>query len=559
VIRAAAYVRVSTARQADEGLSLDAQQRGVLDHIEREGWELAGLYVERGVSGRRAARPELDRLLGSLGSIDRLVIPKLDRLGRSNRHLHDLFERLQAAGVELVSLADSIDTSTSAGRLMRNMLANLAEFESDTIGERVKAVTAARAEQGKHHGRPPFGYESREGALYVAEPAASVVRRIFEDFTNGTSQRALSRALNVEGVPTHTGRTWTQGTLSKILSNSTYIGRVVVNGEDHEGAHQPLVSVEVWDRAVKLREATARTTGKGRGRPSSGSHLFTRSLRLTCIHCGEAMIPRTNRDRRVDRSYEVYLCHGRIKHGIDSCPMLPVPRAAVDEAVFDYFAAVALDLDAMRDELRGAASAKAAEVSELVRRAERDEREAAAAIARVRRDYTSGELTAAEWRELSPDLKSDHEAATAKLAQLRAREADVRASMGALNEAEGEAVRRLAEVRAAVAGQVNGVSDLDAVRATLARMFESFTIARATVSTLDELSPVVRALVERQELEIGRAMAAFGAAELDLGRWIITPWARPEVVAGVDETWRPILHREPLTVAPNIDAVGLQT
>ena len=70
-IRAAAYVRVSTLKQAEEGLSLDAQERRVREYIEREGWELAGLYVERGVSGRRAARPELDRLLASLDSIDR--------------------------------------------------------------------------------------------------------------------------------------------------------------------------------------------------------------------------------------------------------------------------------------------------------------------------------------------------------------------------------------------------------------------------------------------------------------------------------------------------------
>src|SRR4029077_19020764 len=127
--------------------------------------------------------------------------------------------------------------------------------------------------------------------------------------------------------------------------------RVCINSGDYEGTHEPLVSAEAWGRTVKLREATARTKGKGRGRPSSGSHLFTRALRLTCAHCGEAMIPRTNRDRRVGKSYEVYLCHGRIKHGADSCPMTPVPRAGIDSAVFSYFETVALDLDAMRDEL----------------------------------------------------------------------------------------------------------------------------------------------------------------------------------------------------------------
>src|SRR4051794_10116937 len=173
--------------------------------------------------------------MGSLDEIDRLVIPKLDRLGRSNRHLHTLFEEFADADVSLVSLADSIDTSTSAGRLMRNMLANFAEFESDTIGERVKSVTAARVEQGKHHGRPPFGYASCDGALLPAELAASVVRRIFEDVHAGASQRALARTLNAEGATTETGGLWVQGTISSLLRNVTYVGRVVVNGEEYDG------------------------------------------------------------------------------------------------------------------------------------------------------------------------------------------------------------------------------------------------------------------------------------------------------------------------------------
>jgi site-specific DNA recombinase len=550
MIRAAAYVRVSTNRQAEEGLSLEAQERRVRERIEREGWEFEGVYVERGVSGRRAARPELDRLLGSLDSIDRLVIPKLDRLGRSNKHLHEVFEILQGAGVELVSVAEGIDTSTSAGRLMRNMLANLAEFESDTIGDRVRSVTASRVEKGKHHGRAPYGYTSREGSLYPVEPAASVVRRIFNEFTAGKSQRSIQRALNNEGVPSQTGREWTQGTVSKILSNVTYSGRVVINGEEHAGIHEPLVSAEVWDRAVKLRAATARTKGKGRGRPSSGSHLFTRSLRLTCAHCGEAMIPRSDSDR--------YLCHGRQKRGPDSCPMTPIPRAELDGAVFRYFESVALDVDAMRDELREAADAKATEVAALLARAERDEREAADAVAHVRRDYTSEAITAAEWRELAPDLKAEHHAARAKLSHLQARAEVVKAAAGNVDDAEGEAVRRLAEVRAAVAGEVKSAADLDAVRAALARMFESFTVGRPEVGDSADLSPVERALVEAQESESDRFLAESGAIALAVGRWVVVPHARPEVVAGVDEAWRPILRRETLGLAAaDNDNVGL--
>ena len=181
---------------------------------------------------------------------------------------------------------------------------------------------------------------------------------------------------------------------------------------------------------------------------------------------------------------------------------------------------------------------------------------AAEAVARVRRDYTSGDLTAAEWRELSADLNADHEAALAKLAQLEARAAAVAAAQGEVDDAEGEAVRRLAEIRAAVAGEVSSARDLDAVRAALSRMFESFTIGRPVVASLDDLPPVERALVERQNEAVERVLAAEGAVALDVGRWTIVAWARPEVVAGIDETWQPILRREPLTLANDASMFG---
>jgi site-specific DNA recombinase len=543
MIRAAAYIRVSTARQADEGLSLEAQEKRVREYIEREGWQLGELFIERGVSGRKADRPQLDRLMGSLSSIDRLVIPKLDRLGRSNKHLHDVFEALQAANVELVSLADNIDTSTSAGRLMRNILASLAEFESDVIGDRVRSVTAARVESGKHHGRVPYGYTSADGSLVPDEPAASVVRRIFEDFARGVSQRALCRALNNEGIRSQSGRDWTQGTVSKILANSTYGGQVTINGEVHEGSHEPIVSADLWERTASLREATRRTGG-GRGRPSSGSHLFTRSLRLTCAHCGEAMIPRSS------GKYEVYLCFGRQKHGPGFCDMGPVPRAEIDTAVFTYFENAALDIEASTAALRATIAAQTAEVAELLVQAQRDATRAAEAVARVRRDYTNGDLTVAEWRSLSAELNAEQEAADANFARLVARQAEIRAAEAAV---EGAAIERLAEVRAAIAGTVANQRDLDAARAALARMFERFDIGRPGGGL--ERSEGERAVMRAQDKVIDRAMAAGGRTALDAGRWVIVPTARPEVVAGVDEAWRPLLHRE----AINIDAVGLQT
>jgi site-specific DNA recombinase len=499
---------------------------------------LSELFIEKGMSGRRDDRPQLARLLASLDDIDRLVIPKLDRLGRSNRHLQELFETLSNSDVALVSLADSIDTSTATGKLMRNMLACLAEFESDTLSERVKAVTGTRVAAGGHHGRAPYGYVSERGVLKPSEPQASVVRRIFAGFAAGTSQQAICRALNTEGIRSRTGSTWTQGTISKILRNPTYVGKVEVNGEQFDGTHEPLVSQDIWQSVESLRSATART-GRTRGRPSSGSHLFTRSLSLKCAHCDSTMIPRTS------GSYEVYRCSGRITHGKDFCPMPPVPRSDVDSAVFAYFESAALDIEASAKALADLIDRQATEVDELRAQAQRDSARAAESVTRVRRDYTNGHLTAAEWRALSGELNAEQQAADAQLEALAKRADQTAAARAAV---QGAALERLAEVRFAIAGKIANASDLDAVRAALARMFESFYIGQPDDAA--EQPPAVQELMRQQDAEIDAAAALDGSTALDGGKWVIGLTARPEVIAGIGE-----LRKVPL----NIDAVGLQT
>lgn len=106
------------------------------------------------VSGTKAARPGLDRLLSRLGEGDVLVVWRLDRLGRSTHHLITLAEDFRARGVELRSVTEGIDTTTAAGRLMFSIMSSLAEFEAALIRERTAAGLAAARASGKQVGRP---------------------------------------------------------------------------------------------------------------------------------------------------------------------------------------------------------------------------------------------------------------------------------------------------------------------------------------------------------------------------------------------------------------------
>ena len=151
------YARVSTR---DQNLELQ------LDALAKAGCEL--VYQEK-VSGASASRPELDKLLAQLRKGDTIYIYKLDRLGRSLRHLLLLVADFEKRGVGLVSLTDAINTTSAQGRLVFNLFASLAEFERELIRERTHAGLASARARGRVGGRRPGLSEEAEHTAIVAE------------------------------------------------------------------------------------------------------------------------------------------------------------------------------------------------------------------------------------------------------------------------------------------------------------------------------------------------------------------------------------------------------
>jgi DNA invertase Pin-like site-specific DNA recombinase len=139
-MKAAIYARVSTLDQEPEN-----QLRELRRYVEARGWT-AVEYVDRGVSGARDRRPALDQLVvdAKRRRFDVLVCWRLDRLGRSLKHMITLIDELQSLGVAFVSLAEGIDATTPAGKLQMHILAAIAEFERSRIIERVRAGLARR-------------------------------------------------------------------------------------------------------------------------------------------------------------------------------------------------------------------------------------------------------------------------------------------------------------------------------------------------------------------------------------------------------------------------------
>jgi len=152
-MRAAIYARVSTTNHGQDPM---LQVREIRDYIERRGWELAGEYVDLGISGAKEKRPELDRLMAEAHRrrFDAVVVWKFDRFARSVSHLLRALETFRALGIEFVSLSEQMDTSTPTGKMVFTVLGAVAELERSLIAERVRAGLRNARAKGKRLGRP---------------------------------------------------------------------------------------------------------------------------------------------------------------------------------------------------------------------------------------------------------------------------------------------------------------------------------------------------------------------------------------------------------------------
>ena len=192
VIRIAIYARGSTLNSQNP----DLQLAEIREYASRRGWTLVGEYVDLGISGSKESRPELNRMMKDAHRrrFDAVVCWKLDRLGRSLKHLVTTIEDLALYGVSFVSLRDSLDLSTPSGRLMMHIIGAMAEFERELIGERVTAGIQAARKRGVKIGRPRT-YVSAEKIRAMREegtPWRTIAKRLH--IGTGTACRALQQA-----------------------------------------------------------------------------------------------------------------------------------------------------------------------------------------------------------------------------------------------------------------------------------------------------------------------------------------------------------------------------
>jgi DNA invertase Pin-like site-specific DNA recombinase len=151
--RAALYARISTL---NTGQDPSMQIAELKEYCKRRGWKVAGVYVDKGISGATDSRPELNRLMDDAHRrvVDCIVCWKFDRFARSTSHLLRALETFRALGIDFVSVTEQIDTSTPAGKMVFTILASVGEIERSLCVERVKCGMRNARAKGKLIGRP---------------------------------------------------------------------------------------------------------------------------------------------------------------------------------------------------------------------------------------------------------------------------------------------------------------------------------------------------------------------------------------------------------------------
>jgi site-specific DNA recombinase len=340
--RAVIYTRVSSDDQV-EGFSLEAQREACLKLCEDRGYQIIGIYEERGRSGKTVHRPQFQQMIrdAQAKQFDVLVVHKLDRFSRSLLDVLTWLSRLDEHGVSFVSASEQFDFTTPFGKIILAILGAFAQWYVENLAQEVRKGKRQRAKAGNYSTRLPVGYtttqfireilervdlteaqataleDALEAAHDLPNDAAIIcpitspgVLKAFELYSTGRySFGRLALWLNNNGylMRSHSGfTTWTWANVRYVLENPFYTGVIVYTekGQDteiYEGNHPALIGQEMFDRCRQVQ--MERAAGRNYGRKAQ--HVYPLSPILYCIECGSPIVGQYRR-RKDGTGYRMY-------------------------------------------------------------------------------------------------------------------------------------------------------------------------------------------------------------------------------------------------------------
>lgn len=319
-LRVGIYIRVSTLEQAQEGYSIGVQKEKLQAYCLARGWDVFFIYSDPGFSGSNMDRPALQRMFTDIlaGNLDMVLVYKLDRLSRSQRDtLYMIEDVFLQNGVDFVSMTENFDTSTPLGRAMIGILSVFAQLEREQIKERMAMGNMARAASGLWRGGSgaPIGYDYVDGHLVVNEYEALQIKTIFELFLAGNTFHGIKTELQRRGYTNKYGSWKNAAIISKVLQNTTYIGKVRYAGNEYDGKHPALIPIETWDAAQLRLKDVLRGLSDHQKTPFKATKLLTGLI--WCGDCGaryffHSCVQKNKAGEKIH--YDYYQCYTKAGH-----------------------------------------------------------------------------------------------------------------------------------------------------------------------------------------------------------------------------------------------------
>ena len=345
--RAIIYVRVSTTRQADEGISIDAQTDQCKKKAKELGASVLQIFRDEGITGTSAVkRQAFQRAIHycAVNDVDYFIVWSTSRFARNKLDAASYKLLLRESGTRLVYASMNIDSDTDEGWFTDSIMEIMDEQVSRQISRDTRRAMLKNAEEGWFNGgRAPFGYQitsqGKRRKLVPNDAEKTLVQEAFRRFAAGEGAVAIARSFTGRGY-TRRGAEWQAASLSHMLKNRVYIGQTVYNKRSGNKTnppeewiirqtHEPLVSEKDFEAVQKRYRPDYKQTGS----PSS-RFLFTGLLR--CGHCGKAMSIETATSK-TKRRYNYYNCSG-FKKGCNC-----ISRRISAEKLDDYLLNIVVD------------------------------------------------------------------------------------------------------------------------------------------------------------------------------------------------------------------------
>lgn len=254
---AAIYSRTSSPNQRFNH-SIEEQINQCWNACSKRGWIVKYVFIDECQSGSSVERPKFQLMLekAKAGKFNVIVFWKLDRFCRSLVDLVNVEDTLRQWGVELCSVTEFIDTTTSVGRFNYRNLASVAELERELIGERARLGLYALARECKWpNPHPPFGYnKDDEGKLIINKDEGRLVRRIFKIYIAKRSMPQVAYELNKESISARKKGRWNAQAVREILTNPIYAGRYRVAGVENQVKACRIVTDETFREASETMQ-----------------------------------------------------------------------------------------------------------------------------------------------------------------------------------------------------------------------------------------------------------------------------------------------------------------